>query len=383
MRAAQQFILVLIPGAVLAGPAVGQSPPVTGQPTPTPAPSPAPAPRIPKTLASVAAADQPAVRQRAMFCYRMPDGTIWDGSNLAEYRKVFDRSVKPFDKIERGQGEPGQPLVEDRVIGTVWKIKPSHDADAWGLTRELGAAGTEIPEGRIESANRLAWTECPPLWQSAAAADFTWEFAYIDETDPDDYTRLKHGGYLELMKDLGEGRYEVDGYSLDRGRIQGVVFVGDPAKYIRKDRFKGKFFLWPVGSVDVPGGTRPGWKLIPAEELRISPDTLADALLTGRAQVVQWSYQRIKDKILWKRVVREIDSAPLVVKEDKPPPKPAPPVPVGGPDLVVLKDGRWFRGRVVRKDDQELVIRSMVGQMETDLTFRMDEVQDVQTPERR
>ena len=92
-----------------------------------------------------------------------------------------------------------------------------------------------------------------------------------------------------------------------------------------------------------------------------------------------WNYDRVKDKIIWKRTVREIELArvaqPIV---DKPPTKPPPPIPGGGPDLVVLKDGRWFRGRIVKKDDTTLIIRTFIGQSEMDMTFTIDEVKEYQ-----
>src|SRR5215471_10711291 len=88
----------------------------------------------PGALESIASGQRPLIRARAMHCYKMPDGQIWDGWAYFEQRKIIDYTVKAFDRVEPGQGVPGQTLVEDHVIGTVWKVKPTREALAWGLS---------------------------------------------------------------------------------------------------------------------------------------------------------------------------------------------------------------------------------------------------------
>src|SRR5262249_1454984 len=87
--------------------------------------TPAPPPLAqPAGLAAVAAAQRRVIRSRAMHSYKMPDGQIWDAWGLVEQRKIIDYNVKPFDRVEPGQAAPGQTLVEDKIVGTVWKVKP-------------------------------------------------------------------------------------------------------------------------------------------------------------------------------------------------------------------------------------------------------------------
>jgi hypothetical protein len=330
MRHAPALLLCAL---ALAAPAIGQSQP----------------PRPPAALDSIAPAQRPLVRQRAMHFYRMPDGTYWDGWAYQECRKQLDYTLKPFDRVDPGRGTPGQLFVEDKVVGTVWKINPTREARAWGLIGYLAGENGEIPEGRFEAADRQAWRDAPPLWWCATQPDYGWSFAYIDETSPDLYTH-----------------------------------ISEPRRAINKDRVKGEFFLWPAFADDQGGVTRQNWQLLPADQLRLSPDQLADALLSGKAQIVEWRFETVKDKTIWHRTLRAIDPAPERLAATPPSERPKPPIiPEGGPDLLVLKDGRYFRGRILRNDDQSVVIRTILGQSEMDLTFKPDEVKEVQAPEKR
>jgi hypothetical protein len=128
---------------------------------PEPPPPPPPAPKL--TLDSVAAPQRPLVKQRAMHCYRMPDGTIWDGANYFEQRKILDYTFKPFDQVEPGQANPGQPFVEDHNVGTAWKVKPTREARAWGLIGYLAGEEGDVQQGRFEQADRRTWHDAPPL----------------------------------------------------------------------------------------------------------------------------------------------------------------------------------------------------------------------------
>lgn len=335
------------------------------------------------TLDSVAPGHRPLIKQRALKTYRMPDGSIWDGWAFFEMRRIMDYAVKPYNRIDRGQPAPGQTFVEDRVIGTVWKVTPSRDAEAWGLIGRLAGSDGEIPEGRFENADRRAWTDSPPLWFSTAHPDYSWDFAYIDESDPDPYTRKVHESYLTITRDWGDGRYEFKGHTLDRGSVEGLLRIREPRKWLRNNRLKGEFFLWPVATAKVAGKDQPTWDLIPADDLRISPDDLAAAVLSGEAQIVDWKFERVEGRILWRRTIRHVDPAPAVVVR-KAPPRPAPAItPEGGPDLLILNDGRWFRGRITRKDAEFVVIQTLVGQAEMEMTFRADEVKETHTPEKR
>jgi hypothetical protein len=339
-----------------------------------------------ETLASLAPALHPTVRQRSMHFYRMPDGTIWDGWQAAEYRRILSRCLKPLDKIEREHAAPGTTFAEDKVVGTAWRISPLPEVKAWDLPARLGDERGEVQEQGIENADPRTWTDAPPLWSSLQGRDFSWEFALVDEDHPDEYTRATHKNYLEITTAWGDDRYEFKGHTLDRGPVYGLVSVPDSRLWVRKDRFKGVFFLWPDGYADQPGGVnRPAWRLIPADELRMTPDDLADALISGKAELVTWTRERIRDdKYLWKRSTRQIDlAAPPAPKPDPEPRKPTPPPITGGPDLVILKDGRWFRGQVTRRDETSVTIRTPFGQMEAEMTFKMDEVKEVQTPEKR
>ncbi len=365
--------------AAVAAPAAAQLKP-DAKPDSQPAPQTEPIPTA--TLDSIAPAQRPLVRARAQHFFRMPDGALWDGWGYFEHRKIIGYAVKAFDKNEPGQANPGQTLVEDRAIGTVWKIKPTREALAWGLTERLGTE--EIPPGRFEGADRRQWLDTPPLWYSSTVQEYSWPFAYIDETEPDDFTRLTHGGYLEVTRDWGDGRYDFKGYSLDRGTLEGVVVVTDPVRFIKKDRFKGTFFLWPQADAHPTPGARQSWRLIPADELRASPDDLADALLNAKARLTDWRFDIIKEKVVWKRTIHPVERAaerPAPNPTVKPPKPPS--VPAGGPDLLILNDGRWFRGKIIRNDTQSVIIRTFVGQSEMDMTFKPDEVKEIQAPEKR
>ena len=52
-------------------------------------------------------------------------------------------------------------------------------------------------------------------------------------------------------------------------------------------------------------------------------------------------------------------------------------------DLVVWTDGRWFRGRITKRDDQEVTIMTRIGQMQAPMTFKASEVSEIQAPEKR
>ena len=151
----------------------------------------------------------------------------------------------------------------------------------WGFLASLADDKGELHENAFEKAHPESWKEAPPLWSCSTVAEYTWPFAYIDEQDVDTYTRDTHKGYLEITRDLGQGRYEITGYSLDRGSISGLVYVSDPGKFIKRDRFKGRFFLWDMGDAEGGGNS---WKLLPADEVRMSADGLADALLNGKCR---------------------------------------------------------------------------------------------------
>jgi hypothetical protein len=342
-------------------------------------PAPSAAPK--ETLASLHPNLQGLVRQRAQHFYRMPDGTVWDGWTEAEYRRLLVRSLKPLGKVEPPPPNPGQAIVEDRVTGTAWLIKTSPEAQAWDLAARLGDERAELREQGLEKADPRTWTDAPPLWTNREQREYTWDFALVDESEADEYTRKVHGGYLETTRVWGDDRYEVKGYTLDRGAVDGIVTVPDRARWVTRDRFKGEFFLWPEGASDLGGVSRPAWRLIPPEQLRMTPDDLADALIAGKAELVTWSFERIKDKYLWKRSVREVLLAPT--PRPKAEPKPPGPPNTGGPDLVILNDGRWYRGKIIKRDDHTLVIRTPVGQGDAELTLKMEEIREVQQPEKR
>jgi hypothetical protein len=266
--------------------------------------------------------------------------------------------------------------------------------EAWGLEENLAdkegvvggldhGQGDErvVPRG-LETVDPRSWKEVPSLWTSLEGGTYAWPFAYVDEAEQDVYTRKRHGGYLEITRIWGDGRYEFKGYALDSGAVDGVVRVDEPKKFVNRDRFKGSFFLWPDG--EDPVVKRRLWRLVPADEARMTPDDLAAALLSGKAELATWGLERVGGKLMWKRTVRDVQEAVIMPARPKPPPqKPAPNWNDQGPDLVVLNDGRWFRGRVTKRDEQEVTILTRVGQGEMPMTFKTPEVKEVQTPEKR
>jgi len=171
---------------------------------------------------------------------------------------------------------------------------------------------------------------------------------------------------------------------LGRERLSDTIHVADVHRFVKRGRFAGEFFLWHT-SIATGHESSPDWELVPADEARLSPDDLADVLLSGTAEIVEWRYETDKEKILgWKRSVRKIERATPRTLPDPTAKPPKPPVtPTGGPDLLILNDGRWFRGKIVRRDAQAVIIRTFVGQSEMDMTFKPDEVKEIQAPEKR
>lgn len=339
------------------------------------------------------------IRQRAQHFYRMPDDTIWDGYYAQEFRRIIDRNLRQHERRERGQPAPGSTIVEDRIVGTIWRFRQHRDTEAWGIFSTLAgedgdlrwpyAAGRPREGDRplLETADRRRWKDVPPLWTSRDATDFTWDFAFIDENNPDTYTRRTHGNYLRITRVWDNGQFEVEGYSLDLGRIEGIVSIPEsqrPQQFIQRDRFRGTFFLWPEGTVEQPGGyARQAWRYIPADELRLTPEELAQALIDSRAEIIEWNFQRISGRLLWQRSIRPVEFAPVRITTDRPSHIPPPEVGQEGPDLIMLKDGRWHRGRLIRRDDTTVIFATRIGEMETELAFAAEDVQEVQSPEKR
>jgi hypothetical protein len=337
------------------------------------------------------------IRQRALHMYRMPDGVIWDGWNQQEFRRIVSRNLRAHDRIERGRPAPGATIVEDRVVGTVWRFRRNADTEAWGVFETLAEdrdgnlrwAYSARARGRndlplLATADPRRWKDAPPLWSSAEAPDFSWRFALIDEQDPDPWTKAVPGSYLRITREWGNGRYEIEGHSTDLGRIEGIVTVPDPLRQVRRDRLRGVFFLWPRGSVSEPGGyARESWDYIPADELRITADELAAALIDGAAEIIEWRHKRVSGRLMWQRTVKPVEIAPvMVMPPQRPPHVPPPAVGQEGPDLLVLHDGRWFRGRLVERRDERVRFATTIGGLETVLEFEAGEVSELQNPER-
>src|SRR5204863_359902 len=135
--------------------------------------------------------------------------------------------------------------------GILWSL-PRTPAGAVGArmrpynaTVERGPSHAAIITRAVRPLRRVLG-RCRPIsphWSSAQAVEYAWPSAFIDESAPDDYTRTNHGGYLEVTRDHGDGSYDFKGYSLDRGQLTGVVHIADPSRFVKKDRFKGTFFL--------------------------------------------------------------------------------------------------------------------------------------------
>lgn len=348
-------------------------------------------------LETLASPPHGLIRTRAQHFYRMPDGRIWDGYYAREFRLMLDRNLRLYDRRERGQPAPGATIVEDRIVGTVWRFREHRDTQAWGVFELLAKEDGELDRpGRrvrgelsppyLETADRRRWKDVPPLWSSRDSTDFDWDFTLIDENSPDTYTRRTHGNYLRITRMWGDGQYEVEGYSLDLGTIEGIVTIPEtqrPQQFVQRDRFRGTFFLWPEGSTDEPGGfSRPAWRYIPADELRISPEELAEALIEGRADIIEWNYARINNRLIWQRTVRPVEFVPVRIISDRPVDAAPPPVGQEGPDLIMLKDGRWYRGRLIRQDEQTVVFATKIGGMESELVFAAEDISELQSPEK-
>jgi hypothetical protein len=325
------------------------------------------------------------IRQRAAHFYRMPDGTIWDGWNQQEFISLVRRHLSAVEVRRPGTAAPGIPLRESRAVRTEWRVARNLNTEAWGFFRHLAMADTAVISGkRLEAADRRKWKDAPPLWSSRDSGDFTWDFALIDERSPDPYTRREHGSYLKITRIWGDGEYEVEGYSLDLGRISGIVTIHDPQSRVQRDRLRGEFFLWPGDVVTEPGGfSRRSWTYIPASELRLTAEELADVLINGSAEIAEWKYRRISGRLIWERSVRPVELAVPRAAPERPAHVPPPAVGADGPDLIVLRDHRWYRGRLVREDDEHIVFAVRVGDLESEMTFARDDVAEVQSPERR
>jgi hypothetical protein len=335
------------------------------------------------------------IRQRAMHTYRMPDGVIWDGASHQDYRRVLSRNLRQFERVERARPAPGAPIVEDRPAGTIWRFRDNADTRAWGIFEALAHDDGAIrwPYGDrdrrddlplLATADPRRWKDAPPLWSSAEATDFSWNFALIDEQDPDPWTKAVPGSYLRITRDWGDGRFEIEGHSIDLGRIAGIVEVPDHRRNVRRDRLRGTFFLWPQGTISDPGGyARESWRYIPADELRITPEELAEALIDGAAHIIDWRHQRIGGRLIWQRTKRPVQLAePRSPARERPRHIPPPEVGKDGPDLIMLTDGRWFRGRLIERTEAAIRFSTRIGEMESVLVFSAAEVADLQSPER-
>jgi hypothetical protein len=357
---------------------------------------PAPQPVTHDPIALLASPPAALIRQRVKHIYRMPDGILWDGWNRQEFRRVVDRSLRAHDRVERGRPAPGANIVEDRIVGTIWRFRRNADTEAWGIFETLAderSGDLRWPYGQrqrpedlplIATADPRRWKDAPPLWSSAQAPDFSWSFALIDEQDPDPWTKAVPGSYLRITRDWGDGQYEFEGHSLDLGRVKGLISVPDHQRQVRRDRFRGTFFLWPAQTVSEPGGyARDAWLYIPADQLRITPEQLADALIEGAAEIIEWRHRPVAGRLIWQRTVRPAEMAPITTLSPERP-KHVPPPAVGqhGPDLIILLNGRWFRGRVIDRDSERVRFATTIGDLETELVFEAAEIAELQSPER-
>jgi len=334
---------------------------------------------------------QALVAARASDFIRLPDGSWWDGKNHREFCAMFARCVdrrEIFEHVKEG------PIFRTPVSrGMRWYVRNSPEARAWGLTHALAVPGVDkdgpwvrADPSRLANAmdtrewprdGSAAFPFSPPLWTSLLERDHAWRFLYLDCATPDPYARTLPGGPLRVTKKWGSGKYEVEGWSLGAGGFRGLLNVGDES-VVRNGEIVGRFVLVPGGVVSEPGGhARPSWTLTEARALRVTREELAAALEQGLAELAEWSFASGPDgTVTWS--TRELELRPRRDRPGRParakPDDDAPVPVVHGPDTVILHDGRYYTGHVLRQSAEVVVFRTRSGTIETTLELERADI---------
>ena len=142
----------------------------------------------------------------------MPDGTIRTAGTTRNGAKSSTATSRPLTGWSAARASPARLRRRQAYLHRL-EVQTHQRCGAWGFLASLADDKGELHENAFEKAHPESWKEAPPLWSCSTVAEYTWPFAYIDEQDVDTCTRDTHKGYLEITRDLGQGRYEITGYS--------------------------------------------------------------------------------------------------------------------------------------------------------------------------
>ena len=251
-------------------------------------------------LSDVDPRDRKVLIERARHCYRMPDGTIWDGWGESQYREAINKCLVRLT-IKRQTG------MEFVKMGERWELRDQLRARAWGVTINRPGGG-----GAADS---------PPLWFNPSVPEERRQFTYIDQAHPDVWTRESGAAYTGVKREWGKGYFDIEAFPLARGISHGTVLIDAPTR-IKDGVLRGEVFLWADSSLKHPDPhAEPRamvYRVIDAGAARLSPPELLTAIEAGQMQLYDWRYSQAKsgDDVLWSR------SEVSIRRKATPPPTP-------------------------------------------------------------
>lgn len=238
--------------------------------------------------------------QRAKTCYRMPDGVVWDAWGDAEHVRAAGHCWKKVNYTRQ---------IGLRVVGagSDWKCVDRDMADAWGIRDpdengpivhiaiDYGVGGSRTYGGAAN--NGPAW------WYSSTATKDTPRPIYFDKD-----------GAIRTGTDYGDNLFEL------RGRHDSFVKIDKPAR-LRGDQIVGTYFLWPDQTIAPPAPDRAGdiaagiatvYRVIDADDLRMSAADLRKAVEAKEIVLYEWTYKRPAPdaRVTWTRREIAIETRP-------------------------------------------------------------------------
>lgn len=315
---------------------------------------------------------------------RTPDDVYWNMWGEQEYLKVFNEVVarKPV-KRRRSEGM----FIEWVTVGHQWEVAQTREKEAWA-----------VPDIRLPNTPPDFWDReiggTPPLWWSSTADDFS--FIYINEDEPDAVSRELDERATAVTAQLDDTTFRVE---LRRGRGFGkarrqlasrtrgdtLVRVDDPKRVVRDGYLNGEFILWPDPSIDIPPGLKGAigtYRYIPVDQLRPTPEELAEAVDLGEAELVEWQYRRDRRNWRWVRSVVPIQYRNLAAlrsrreaRQNAAPPEPRDTRPPdGATHLLLLANGDYLYGKLLEENDRGVRFEVMIAGIAAERSFAPHEV---------
>lgn len=274
--------LVLLIAAVIARPADPPGPIPTNFPTP---PNPAPS-----ALERLVSPSRSVLLARARHIYRLPDGSVWDGHMLDRYRTALQRAVY--------RSESGNLAVRDESLAEAWGIQ-------WLWSDQPGSMSKPVKSGRERVVRSSPLTTNAPLWRSLRPAEPQRSpgFIYINESDPDYLLSLDgwQGRYTSVTEPWPDGWFTIKQRHFASAQTTGQLSVinvkTDSPRQCAGGRLLGEFFLWPDASLQfadprAAAAANRRYRYIPAAELRVSVEQLAEELEAGKFALSEFTFRR-------------------------------------------------------------------------------------------